>query len=193
MADPVSLAALSMGTAAAGGATSAIGGMFQGAAQSNMYQYQAGVAKVNATLAKQDSDYANASGNVEVQTSGMKTRAEVGATKVGIAAGNVDSSSGSGKQVISSEVAIGQQNEATVRANAAKRAYGFDVKGAEDTAQAGAYDAAAANSTTAGDISAISSVIGAAGSVSSKWLQVGQVFPGSSSGGGVIDDEGIGK
>ena len=44
MADPVSLAVIGMGAAAAGGGVSALGSLFSGQAQSNMYNYQAGVA-----------------------------------------------------------------------------------------------------------------------------------------------------
>jgi hypothetical protein len=184
MADPVTLAAVGMGTAAAGGAVGAFGSMFKGSAESNMYKYQAGVARVNAVVAKQDADYARAAGEVESQTSGMRTRAEVGATRAGMAAGNVDINTGSGKKVVASEIAIGQQNEAIIHANAAKRAYGFDVKSAADTAQAGAYDVAATTSKEAGEIGAISSVIGAAGNVASKWMQFRQSFglPGATGG-----------
>ncbi len=176
MADPVSLAAVGIGASAAGGATGVFGSLFKGKAESNMYNYQAGVAQVNATVAKQDSEYARAAGEVEAKNAGIKTAAEVGSTRAGMAAGNVDINSGSGARVVASETEVGQQNQATIRANAAKRAYGFDVKAAEDTAQAGAYDAAASNATTAGDISAISTAIGTAGSVASKWSQYGQSF-----------------
>lgn len=174
MADPVSLAAIGMGTAAAGAATGAIGSLFQGQAQSNMYKYQAGVAQVNATVAKQDSTYATEAGNVEATNSGMRTRAEVGATRVGFGAGNV--SGASTGRVIASETEIGQENQATIRANAAKRAYGFDVKAAGDTATAGAMDVAATTSEESGELGAISSIIGGAGSVASKWAQYGQSF-----------------
>ncbi len=165
-----------MGASAAGGVVGAIGNLFQGKAQSNMYQYQAGVARVNATIAKQDSDYAREAGGVEAQQSGMRTRAEVGSTRAGMAAGNVDINTGSGARVVKSEIEIGQQNQATIQANAAKRAYGFDVKAAGDTATAGAMDVAATTSREAGDINAISTIIGTAGNVSSKWLQYRQSF-----------------
>ena len=176
MADPVSLAVIGMGAAAAGGGVSALGSLFSGQAQKNMYNYQAGVARANAVVAKQDAAYALASGEVEAQQSGMKTRFQEGATKVGIAAGNIDTSTGSAGKVIASETEIGQENEAVIRANAAKKAYGFEVGAAEDVAQAGAYTVAGETSVTAGDIGAVSSVLGAAGNVSSKWLQASQAF-----------------
>ena len=183
MADPVSLATIGIGSAAAGGLTGAIGSLFSGNAQAGMYNYQAGVAQVNATLASQDANYAIQSGDVEAGQSGLRTRAQVGATKTGIGAGNIDVNSGSASKVIASETEIGQQNQGIIQANAAKRAYGFNVTAAQDTAQAGAYQTAASTSQTSGEIGAISSIIGGAGSVSSKWLQSGQYF-GSGSGGG---------
>ena len=184
MADPVSLtlAGIGMASSIAGGVVGAEGAKYQGQAQANMYGYQAGVARVNATLAQQDANYATTAGEVEAQTAGMRTRAQVGQTKATIAAGNLDTSSGSGSKVLQSETEIGQFNEATIRANAAKRAYGFNVAGAQDVAQAGAFDVAAATSKTAGDISATSSILGAVGSVSSKWTQANQSFGPSGSG-----------
>ena len=187
MADPVSLAAVGVGAGVAGAGVGAIGSLFQGSAQSNMYQYQAGVARVNATLAKQDSEYAKEAGNVEQQQSGMRTRAEVGSTRAGMAAGNVDINTGSGAQGVKSEIAIGQENQGVIQANAAKRAYGFDVKAAADTASAGAYDVAATTSKESGELGAISSIIGGAGNVASKWAQYGQSF-GTPGGGGLPPD-----
>ena len=72
MADPASLAAIGIGSTAAGAITSAFGAQYQGAAQANMYQYQAGVARANATLAKQDATYAREAGETEAQEMGMK-------------------------------------------------------------------------------------------------------------------------
>jgi hypothetical protein len=92
--------------------------------------------------------------------------------------------------VLSSETAITQQNEAITRANAAKRAYGFNVAAAEDTAQAGAYKVAASTSEEAGELGAVSSIIGGAGSVSSKWLQASQ--SGAFGGGGGSSGSGYG-
>jgi hypothetical protein len=144
-----------------------------------MYNYQAGVAQTNAAIAKQDANYSLASGEVESQQSGMRTREQVGATRAGFGAGNV--AGGSVNRVVQSETEIGQQNQGIIRANAAKRAYGFEVGAAGDVAQAGADTFAAGTSKTAGEIGAVSSIIGGAGSVASKWSQMGQAFPGSGS------------
>lgn len=176
MANPATLATGAIGGTAAGAVTSGIGSLFQGSAQAGMYNYQAGVAQANATLAGRDAIYATQSGEVQAQQAGLKTAAEVGATKTRLAAGNVDTGSGSASQVLSSETSIGQENEAVIRANAAKQAYGYNVKQAEDVSQASAYQTAAQTSKTAADIGLVSSLVGGAGSVSSKWLQYGQSF-----------------
>ena len=171
---------LGIGTSAAGAVVGAEGSLYQGEAQSNLYNYQASVANINATLAKQDANYATSAGEVSAQEAGMRGRFEEGRIKAGIAAGNIDVSSGSAAKVQSAQTAITQENEGVIRADSAKRAYGFNVKGAMDTAQAGVYKTAAATSLTSGDIGAATSIIGGAGSVSSKWLQ-GSTLIGSNS------------
>lgn len=182
MADPVSLGAVGIGSTALGALTSAFGAKYSGDAQAAMYNYQAGVARVNATLAQQDANYATSAGEVEAQESGMKTASEVAATRAGFGASNIDVNTGSHAAVTGSETEIGQFEQQAIRANAAKTAFGFNVKAAQDTAQAGAYDTAATTSKTSGDISAVSSLISGFGSVSSKWLQAKQVGIGSGSG-----------
>lgn len=175
MAAPAVIAGIGMAGTAVGGIIGAMGSKYQGQAQANQFNYQAGVAQVNATVAKQDAAYAEAAGDVESQQAGMKGRAQTGATRVGFGAGNV--SGGSTNRVLASETELTQQNEATIRANSAKKAYGYDVKGAEDIAQAGADTVAAQTSLTSGNIGAISSIIGGATGVTSQYLKYQQYFP----------------
>ena len=188
MADPI-IGGIGLASNIAGGILGAEGAKYQGQAQANMYNYQASVALMNEQIAKQNADYAAATGEVEAQQAGLATRQEVGATRAAQGAGNIDVNSGSNLQVQKSEVAIGQENQSVIRANALKRAYGFQIEGVQDVAQAGIYDYAAQTSLKAGDMGAMSSLIGMAGSVSSKWLQgrnvgmFGGMFGGGSSGG----------
>lgn len=174
MADPATLAAVSLGTTAAGGGVSALGSIMSGNSNAAMYSYQAGVARANALIAKQDANYAIESGGVQSQQSGMRTRAEIGATRAGFGASNI--SGASQNRVVSSEIQVGQQNEGIITANAAKRAYGFNVSAAQDTAQAGAYDEAAATSKTSGLVGAIGTILGTTGNVAAKWSQYAQSF-----------------
>lgn len=176
MADPVSLAAIGIGATAGGAGISALGNLFGGQSKSAMYNYQAGVAQTNANLAKQDANYAYATGGVEAQESGMRTRQVVGQEKAGFGAGNIDVSSGSAAKVVSGTIKVGQENQGIITANAAKRAYGFQVASAEDTAQAGAFYEAAHESRIGANIGVVSSIVGGAASVASKWSQAEQEF-----------------
>src|ERR1700756_3982066 len=130
MADPVSLglAGVGLATSAAGGITSAMGSVFQGNAQASMYGYQAGVARMNAQLATQDANYAREVGEIEAQEKGTETAARVGETKAIQGASNIDVNTGSSALVRQSEIGIGQFEESVIRSNAAKRAFGYDVK-----------------------------------------------------------------
>lgn len=183
MANPAILAGGSIAASGIGAIVNALGSSYTGQSQANLFNYQAGLAQQNAALAKQDANYSIGEGEVETQKAGLSTRAEIGATRAGFGASNVDVNSGSSSRVISSETEIGQENEAVTAANAAKRAYGFGIKAAQDTAQSNIYQTAASTSKTAGTLGAVSSIIGGVGSVSSKWLQYGQSF-GSGGGGG---------
>jgi hypothetical protein len=182
--DPVSLSTMAIGASAAGGGVSALGSIFGGESQANMYNYQAGIQNLNAQIAKQNADYAVASGEVQAQESGMQTRAQIGQTKAQQGAGGLAVGGGSNARVVTSEAEIGQENQAIIRSNAARTAYGYEVQGTQATAQAGLDTMAASNATTAADISAFGSILGTAGSVSSKWLAgtTSGTFGGSSGG-----------
>lgn len=177
MADPITIAAL--GATAGGAIMGAVGSAAKGQSEAQMYNYQAGVARVNAQIAKQDANYTLEAGGVQGQQAGMRERATIGATRAGFGASNVGGTSKNA--VISSEIEVGQQNQGIIAANAAKRAYGYEVGAAGDTATAGALDFSASNAKTAGDIGAVSSILGGVSSVSSKWLQMGPAFGGTDS------------
>ncbi len=182
MADPATIAAgVGMGATAAGAVTGAIGKESQGQSEAAMYSYQAGVAKVNAQIAKQDANYTLEAGGVSSQEAGMRERATVGATRAGFGASNV--AGASKNAVVSSEIEVGQQTQGVIQANAAKRAYGYEVGAAGDIATAGADEIAARTSKTAGGIGAVSSILGGVGAVSSKWMQMGPAFGDPTAGG----------
>lgn len=169
MAAPVAVAGIGM--TALGGITQAFGAEQQGAAQAAMYNYQAGIAQMNAQIAKQNADYETALGEVQAQQQGMKTRAEIGETRAAQGAGGLDVNTGSNLAVRASEAELGAQDQAMIRSNAARRAYGQMVEAAQDTAQSNVDMMAASNAKQAADINAFSSILGAGSSVSSKWMQ----------------------
>lgn len=170
MADPFTImAAVGMGAAAVGGVVGAVGAESKGAAQSAQYQYQAGIAQMNETIAKQNADYEFKAGEVSAQQSGMKSRAELGQAKAVQSASGLDVNSGSPADVRKSMIEVGQENQAVIRSNAARKAYGYATEAAGQEAQSNLYGMAASNSKTAAHIEALGSIIGGVSSVSTKW------------------------
>ena len=151
------LGILGIGASALGGVTSALGAFTGAAAQSAMYSYQAGIAK-------QNEQFALNAGERQAATSGMASRLREGQIVAGQAASGFDVNSGTNKDVQQSQKLIDQTEQTNIRSNANERAYGFAAQSEVDVA-------AADNAKTAGDLGVASSILGAAGSVASKWTQ----------------------
>lgn len=184
MADPFTLTAISLATTAASAGVSAYGAYSQGQAQAGQYAYQAQIAKMNAQIAEQNANYATAAGEVSAQEAGMKERFQRGQTIAQQGAGGLAVGQGSNARVVTSELAVGQQDQALIRSNAARQAYGYRVQAASDTAQGALDTTAASNAKTAGDIGAFGSLLSGAASVSSKWVQASNAGVFSGGGGG---------
>lgn len=188
MADPITLAAaIGVGSTLAAGGIKAYGDILGGNAQSQMYQYQAGIARMNSQIAQQNANYAMQKGEVEALKSGMKTGQEIGQIKATQAASGLDVNRGSAVAVRTSQQAVGDYNEALIRSKAAREAYGFRVGGLMDQEQARMDEFAAKNAKTASYLSAAGSILGAAGSVSGKWM-TGQSVGLSGQGGEMTTD-----
>lgn len=173
-----------------GGLLKAFGSIFGGEAAAGKFKYQAGIARMNALINKQNADMESAIGEREAARSGMKTGFTMGKTITGQAAqgGLVDA--GSGADVLASEHAIGALDQATIRNTAARRAYGFEVQAATDESSAKMLEKGATGAKTAGYIDALGSILGTGGSVAAKWLDAKRhgLYSGDNFGG----DEGFG-
>lgn len=169
MANPVTLAAISIGATAAGGLTKAFGSIMGGEASSSMYKYQSSVAQVNKKIAEQNADYAIKAGESSAQREGMKGRFEFGALKTGRAASGFQVGTGSNERVLESKEAINTYNQSVIRSNAAKQAYGYKVDAMTAGAQSQMYKMAASNAETSGLIEGFGSLVSTAGSVAGKW------------------------
>lgn len=174
MAEPQNIANLSMGMSGAGGLLGATGNIFGGVSQSNMYQYQAGIAQLNAKIAKENESYALVAGEREAGRSGMATRFKVGETRARFGAGNLAVSSGSPKDVTDSIGSIGGMDAATIRNNAARVAYGYATEAVSEESKASAYGRASTDALVSGFLKGTGSLISGSTSVSSKWLQGNQ-------------------
>ena len=175
MADPFSLAAVSMGATVAGTGISAAGNLMKGNAQAGMYGYQAGIAQLNQKIALQNRDYAYATGESEAAKYGMAARQRMGSIVAHQGASGLDIGGGSATQVREGQQFVTGIDLATIRNNAARRAYGFEVEATQDAAQSQLYTKAASDAKTAGSIGAVASLVSGAASVSDKWLQWGSV------------------
>lgn len=175
MADPISMMAVAslVGTAVGGG-VSAYGAYSGGQAQKSMFNYQSRVAQINAGIAQNQAQTEFAAGDIQAQQVGFRSGERMGITRAGIGAGNLDLGTGSARRVLSSEAMIGQNEQATVRNNAARRAYGEQVSAFTDTAQSNVDIAAGKGAVQAADFNVASSILGAATSTSDKWTKFGQ-------------------
>lgn len=162
--------------AVVGGAFGAYGASKTADAQSQAYQYQAGIAQMNAQIGKQNADYERHVGEVQAQQEGMKTAQVIGDTKAKQAGSGIDVNSGTSAAVRDTQHEIGQYDQATIRSNAARRAYGYEVEAASATASGNLASFSASNARTAGNIGIASSLISAGGSVASKWMQYGSTW-----------------
>jgi len=154
-----------------GGLTSAFGAYEQGQSEGKMYDYQAGVARMNAQIAEQNASTTSATGEFNAMLSGLRGAATMGTMKAAQASHGLDVRSGSAQQVQQSQGMFNQLNQSAIRSDAAKTAYNYRTQAAASIAEAGADTFAGENARTAGMIKADTSLIGAASSVSQQWLQ----------------------
>ena len=162
---------IGIGASLGGGLLSAFGAEKSGQSQQAMYDYQAQVARINSQIDKQNADWARNKGEIEATQFGLKSAQQFGQIRAAQGASNIDVNSGSSVRVQDSQRQLTRMDMGQIRANAAKVAYDFDVKSSMDLNQATLDTFAGENAKTAGDINAFSSILGTAGSVSSKWMQ----------------------
>lgn len=151
MCSPVALMAGSMFLTAAGG----IQQMQAANAAARAGQQQA---QQNARIAEAQAKTAEMQGVIDEDRRRNETRAMLGKQRATFAANNVDSASGSAIDILGDTAAIGEQDALTIRANAARQAWGYRAQGVNAINQAAVDSAAARNSgigtllTTAGSL-----------------------------------------
>lgn len=153
-----------------GGITSAFGNYEGGQAQKKMYDYQAGIARLNKQISDQNATYARQIGEVSAANYGLKAGQQMGRIKSAQASQGLDVNSGSAAQARASTAKLQSNDIAMIRSNAAKTAYNYTAQGVQFGAQAQLDTMAGRNAAYAGMISADSSLVGMASSVSSQWL-----------------------
>lgn len=151
------LAIASLGLTAVGSGVSALGAYNTNMAASEAATYRAGVADINAKIAKQQ-------GQVEAFNHSLKVGQILGTQKATQAASGVDVNFGSPVNVRASTSEMGKLDQLTILNNASKKAFGF-------MAQSDLEKSAASNYEKAGILGAFSNTLAGATSVSDKWLK----------------------
>jgi hypothetical protein len=171
------LPVISLVAGLAGAGVSALGSYESGRAQSEAAAYQAQVARNNAVIAQQNANLGIQSGEVQASNAAMQTRSVIGATKAGEAASGVDVNSGSFVNVRASESELGALDALTLRSNAAKQAYGYEVAATSEEGQAGLYGLQSTQASQAGQIGALGTFIGGSGSVGAQYAAAQKNVP----------------
>lgn len=184
MADPFTggIAAIGLVTSLVGGGMTAYGQAQAGEANAAQMKYKAEVAKRNAEINRQNSDFALEAGESEAKRSGLTTGFTIAKQKVVQSGSGFDVNSGSNAAVRESTQDIGIVDQNTIRTNAGRRALGYRNRAGDLDAEAGADLMAGDNAKRAASIASTGTLIGTAGSVASKWTQASQVWGGAKGG-----------
>lgn len=176
---PLIAAGVSAATAVAGTAVAVNSSEQQAKAQSNAADYNAAVAKNNATLASQNSIVAAQQGDVAQQRAYQEGAQREAMVKAAFGANGIQMNSGSALDLQADQARTTQQNVQAIGYNANVAQVGYLNQQTGFTSQAGLDTAQGQNDITAGNTSALSSIIGGASSVSSKWASFQQQGVGS--------------
>ncbi|MDQ8050740.1 hypothetical protein [Luteibacter sp.] len=103
------------------------GGVQQASAQKAAGEAQEAQAKENAKAADTQARNAVLTGQVEEDRRRQQTRQFLAAQRTSFAANNVDMSVGTPAELLGDTAAIGEQDALTIRANAAREAWGYKV------------------------------------------------------------------
>lgn len=183
------LGGFSIGATIAGGFMEAFGTSQSAAAQARMLSYRAGLADLNRKIALQNRDWALVVGEQKAVQYGLQARQRMGAIRVAQGASGIDIGSGTSVDVRKGQRLVTGMDLATIRENAAREAYGYEVKAAEAGAEGTMYRMGAEDVTAAGDIGVAKSILGTATSVADKWLYGNQL---GMWGGGMSPEEPVG-
>lgn len=169
----------------AGAGLSAAGATESGEATNNAMNYQAAVAKNNASIGRQNAAWDVQAGETAASNTGLKTKAVIGSQRAGASAGGVDSTTGSEAAIQTATGEGGMMDALTRRSDAARKAYAEEVGATSQDAQAQLDIAGGQQAEEAGFIGAGSSLLSGASTVGGNYGKWKQAYGGS--GGGPAD------
>ncbi len=163
------LAPIALVAGLAGAGISAAGTANSLEAQGANAAYQAQVAANNQKTAMQNAGMETQSGEIEASNMGLKTRAAVGQVKAKQAASGVDVNSGSAPKVRAAVSELGTLDAMTIRSNAAKKAYGYEVAASSAGAESGLLEQESRQADSAAPVAALGQFLGSASSVGGQY------------------------
>lgn len=152
-----------------GAGVNAIGSIAQGAAAAKEAQYQAAIARNNAVIARKNATYSLVKGQREEQSYRIRGAALISALRARFGASGAEVNIGSPVQVTSGAVMIQELDALTIRNNAAREAWNYEVEARNFEAQSELNEMQADNAMMSGVIGAASSLVQGVSSVSPKW------------------------
>lgn len=141
-----------------------IGDLAGGQAEKQSLNYQAKVDDQNAAVAHMQSTNALAIGSQEEDRQRARVRQAIGSQRAAIAANGIDPSSGSALDAQVNTAGFGEEDALTLRANAARKAWGYDVESNNYSSSAKLKRAGAKNAVTSSILSSGADIFGAASS-----------------------------
>jgi hypothetical protein len=160
----------SLGASLLSTAVGVYGQVQAGQAQAGQARYQAQVAQNNRIIAEQQARDAEMRGQMAEDARRYQTRALIGRQRTALAANGVMVDDGSALDITSDTAAQGEVDALTLRANAAREAYGYRAQGSNFLADAGLQRARADAAIPASMVGAGATLLSGAGTVGDRWL-----------------------
>jgi len=151
--------ALAIGSTIVGG----IGSIYQANAASEAQKYNAKVAEMNATLSDRRAKDAIERGAIEEQRKRQQVAQIRGQQTAAAAANGVDISFGSPLDTIVDTAVLGEMDALTIRSNAYRESYDYQVQAVNQRAQAQLSNYNAETTKTAGYLDAFGTILGGVG------------------------------
>jgi len=148
--------ALAVGSAVVGG----IGAVYSANASASASRYNAQVAQMNATLSERRAKDALARGAAAEQQKRLEVAQLRGRQLAAAGANGVDVGFGSPLDAMIDTATLGELDALTIRRNAARESYDFQVQAVNGRADAALSNANAANTLTGGYLNAAGNILG---------------------------------
>lgn len=194
------VATASLVLTAASGVMQYQGTIAQGKAQSNALRYEADVNKNNAVIQERLSADAIERGREEERLHRIKIGQLSAKQQNALALNGVEANSGTALDILGDTAQIGELEALTIRSNAAREAYGYDLNANNYTNSANNNLTAARNVRSSSRFSAMTTALSTAGSVGGDWYKYKQMGAFSTSansgglyGGGYTDTKTAGR